>query len=167
MIDNDLAAFLEEGIAIQMGTRNERLEPNGVRVSAVRVDGDGAHVTAYVPQVAIAQVLSDLESNGHAALVFARPPDERACQVKGVFMGARAATDEERVFLEAQWDRWLDRLESIGYPRAATEYLPNWPSVAVRMRVTALFDQTPGPRAGAALEPSEGAGPAKVGPGGR
>ena len=31
------------------------------------------------------RVLSDLEANGQAALVFGRPTDDRACQVKGVF----------------------------------------------------------------------------------
>jgi hypothetical protein len=151
MIDTDLAAFLEEGIAIQLGTRNERLEPTGVRVTAVRVEPGGTHLIAFVPQVAAPHVLPDLEANGQAALVFARPPDERACQVKGEFTGARPATEADRPFLDAQWNRWLDRLETIGYPRAATEYLPNWPSVAVRLRVTALFNQTPGPGAGAKL----------------
>ena len=41
MIDKELAAFLQEGIAIQLGTRNARLEPNGARVVAVKVEDDG------------------------------------------------------------------------------------------------------------------------------
>src|SRR6478735_7566354 len=114
MIDVELAAFLQEGIAIQLGTRNDRLEPNGVRVVAVSVDGDGRHLVAYVPDAAAPQVLPDLESNGQAALVFARPPDERACQVKGTFTSARPATEAERQSVERQWQRWLDRLASIG-----------------------------------------------------
>ncbi len=156
MIDRELAGFLEQGIAIQLGTRNASLEPTGVRVTAVRVEDDGAHLVAFLPAEAAPHVLPDLEDNGHAALVFARPPDERACQVKGVFIGAAPATEVERPFVEAQWNRWLDRLETIGYPRAATSYLPNWPSVAVRVRVTALFNQTPGPGAGATLGRAEG-----------
>jgi len=158
MITRELAGFLEQGIAIQLGTRNDRLEPTGVRVTAVRVDDDGTHLVAYLPAEAAPQVLPDLEGNGQATLVFARPPDERACQVKGVCTGVAPAAEADRPFVAAQWDRWLDRLESIGYPRAATEYLPNWPSVAVRLRITALFNQTPGPGAGAALGPAE-AGP--------
>ena len=62
MIDVELAAFLQEGIAIQLGTRNARFEPNGVRVVAVTVDGDGRHLVAYVPDAAAPQVLPDLES---------------------------------------------------------------------------------------------------------
>jgi hypothetical protein len=151
MIDQELAAFLQEGIAIQLGTRNERLEPNGVRVVAVTVEGDGRHDVAYVPQAAAGQVLPDLESNGQAALVFARPPDERACQVKGTFTGARDATDADRPVVLGQWERWRDRLGSIGHPRATSENWIVWPCVAVRIRVQTIFDQTPGPNAGAAL----------------
>ena len=151
MIDREFAAFLEEGIAIQLGTRNERLEPNGVRVIAVKVDDDGVHLTAYVTKAAAPRVLPDLKSNGQAALVFARPPDERACQLKGIFAGVRAATAADKRFVLDQADRWLARLESIGYPRAAWENWGVWPCVAIRVRVTALFNQTPGPNAGAAL----------------
>jgi hypothetical protein len=151
MIDVELAAFLQEGIAIQLGTRNERLEPNGVRVVSVAVDPDGRHIVAYVPDAAVAQVLPDLQSNGQAALVFARPPDERACQLKGTFTNAQPATAAERAGVEAQWDRWLDRLASIGVARATLEPWITWPCTAIRLRVTAIFDQTPGPNAGAPL----------------
>jgi hypothetical protein len=157
MIDLELAAFLQEGIAIQLGTRNDRLEPNGVRVVAVAVEGDGRHLVAYVPTDAAPQVLPDLESNGQAALVFARPPDERACQVKGTFTGARRASDTERASVEAQWSRWLDRLATIGVPRATLEPWITWPCTAIRLRVTAIFNQTPGPNAGAPLSPKSAA----------
>ena len=60
MIDKELAAFLQEGLAINIGTRNARLEPNGARVVAVTVDDDGPHLVAYVPDAAAAQVLPDL-----------------------------------------------------------------------------------------------------------
>ena len=151
MIDKDLAAFLQEGIAIQIGTRNARLEPNGARVVAIKVEDDGQHVVAYVPKAAAPQVVPDLEANQQAALVFARPPDERACQVKGVFVEVRAARASERPFVSEQWGRWVHRLGSIGFPPAATENWQTWPCVAIRLRVTALFNQTPGPGAGAAL----------------
>jgi hypothetical protein len=151
MIDQELAAFLQEGIAIQLGTRNDHLEPNGVRVVAAAVESDGSHVLAFVPKAAARQVLADLKGNGQAALVFARPPDERACQLKGTFTGARAATSAERDFVQAQWDRWLDRLATIGLPRPTFEHWTTWPCVAIRIHVNAIFNQTPGPGAGAPL----------------
>jgi hypothetical protein len=151
MIDAELAAFLQEGIAIFLGTRNQRLEPNGTRVVAVSVDADGTHVEAFVPDVAAGDLVTDLDATRQAALVFARPPDERACQLKGTFAGARRARDEERAMVEAQWRRWLDRLTTIGYPHAMFEHWTTWPCVAVRVRVNAIFNQTPGPGAGAPL----------------
>lgn len=151
MIDGELATFLQEGIAIQLGTRNAALQPNGVRVVAVSVEADGSHVVAYVPQAAAHHVLPDLEANGQAALVFARPPDERACQVKATFTGSRPATDEERERVQAQWERWVDRLAMIGVSRGTLEPWAFWPCVAIRLRPTAIFNQTPGPNAGAQL----------------
>ncbi len=151
MIDKQLAEFLEEGIAIHLGTRNERLEPNGARVTAVTVEDDGTHLMAYVPTVSAGRVLPDLETNGQAALVFGRPTDDRACQVKGVFAGSRAATLDERDIVMAQWDRCEQIFEVVGIPRTATMTWVMWPCVAVRLRATALFSQTPGPGAGAPL----------------
>jgi len=151
MIDKELAAFLEEGIGIQIGTRNAALEPNGSRVVAVRVEDGGAHIVAFVPERAAAHVLPDLEANGQAALVFARPPDERSCQVKGTFAGMGTTGAKEERFAREQWARWLQRLTTIGLPLATLEGWDAWPCVAIRIRVTALFNQTPGPNAGVAL----------------
>ena len=151
MIDRELAAFLEEGLVVHLGTRNAHLEPNGARVTAVMVDADGSHVTAYVPKVAAGRVLRDLEDNNLAALVFVRPTDDRACQVKGVFVGSRAASARERAAVIAQWDRVRQGLERVGFPRALSDSWTIWPSVALRVRVTDLFNQTPGPGAGASL----------------
>jgi hypothetical protein len=151
MIDKELAAFLEEGIGIQIGTRNASLMPNGARVVAARVEDDGTHLTAFIPARAAPQVVPDLEANGQAAIVFARPPDERSCQVKGVFAGMGATGAAEERFVREQWQRWLERLTTIGLPLSTLEGWDAWPCVAIRIRVTALFNQTPGPNAGSVL----------------
>jgi hypothetical protein len=151
MIDGALAAFLQEGVGIHIGTRNAALQPNGARAIAVRVEPDGEHLVVYVARVAAARILPDLESNGQAAVGFGRPVDDRACQVKGVFTGVREVTDDEGPAVLAQWDAFLGSLEKIGIPRAATRTWVTWPAVAIRLRANALFDQTPGPGAGAPL----------------
>jgi hypothetical protein len=151
MIDTQLAAFLQEGVGIHIATRNPALQPNGARAVAVTVEPDGEHLVVYVARVAAARILADLEANGQAAVGFGRPVDDRACQVKGVFVGARDATEDERPKVLAQWDGFLDSLEKIGIPRAATRTWVTWPAVAIRLRANALFNQTPGPKAGAPL----------------
>ena len=138
-------------MAIHIATRNDTLEPNGARVAAVMVDDDGTHITAYLPKIAARPIVADLEANRQAALVFARPTDDRSCQIKGVFVEARSASARERRLVDRQWDAFLTNLAQIGIPRQVAEGWKIWPSIAVRLRVTALFSQTPGPGAGAPI----------------
>ena len=151
MIDAKLAAFLEGGVAIHLGTRSDALEPNGARALAVRVGADGTELIVYIAAIAAERLLPDLASNRQATVVFARPTDDRACQVKGTFVDARAADEEEHALVNAQWNAFLDQLERIGIPRANSARWVTWPALAVLIRTTAVFDQTPGANAGAQL----------------
>ena len=151
MIDPELTAFLEQGVGIHIGTRGAHLHPNGARAVAAKVEGGGSHLVVYVAEIAAARLRSDLESNGQAAVVFGRPEDERSCQVKGVFVDSRAVSESERPLLEKQWDGFLGQLEMIGIPRVAAANWITWPAVAIRLKVTTIFEQTPGPQAGAQI----------------
>jgi hypothetical protein len=148
MIDRELAAFLQEGLGIHIGTRNQRLEPNGARALAVKVDEDGGHFVVFVAKVAASRVLPDLQANGFAAVTVGRPVDERACQVKGTFVSARAAKASERREVVAQFEGFRDQLQAIGIPREGSSRWITWPAVAIRFKVTAVFNQTPGAEAG-------------------
>jgi len=66
------------------------------------------------------------------------------------FLGGRS---NERPFVEQQWDAFLGNLERIGIPRVGAAGWITWPSVVIRMRATTIFEQTPGPEAGALLVP--------------
>ena len=148
MLDDSLAAFLQQGLAINIGTRNARLEPTAARTSAPpRSTTTGSTSPSSCPTVGAPAVLDDLRANGQAAVVFARPEDDRACQVKGTFV-SRAAGDRRRRAAGAgrSCDGFLRQLEIIGMPRRLDAAVDGVAGVAVRLRVTAVFDQTPGPR---------------------
>lgn len=151
MLDKNLTDFLEQGLAIHIGTRNDRLAPNGCRVTAVRVEDEGRHIVAFLPKAATNDVIADLQSNGQAALSCTRPADDRAVQVKGECVSIRDADAAEETFAISQWEGFLQQLDLIGLPGASTTTWTMWPCVAVKIRVTALFSQTPGPDAGAVL----------------
>jgi hypothetical protein len=152
MLDQPLTEFLEQGLAIHIGTRNEALRPNGCRVTAVRVEDQGRSLVAYLPKAATQAVLEDLGSNGQAAVSFARPTDDRAVQVKGEFISMRDADADEEKFVLGQWQSLLTELDTIGLaPLTSTSTWLMWPCVAVKLRVTAVFSQTPGPEAGSVL----------------
>jgi hypothetical protein len=152
MLDQTLTEFLELGLAIHIGTRNERMEPNGCRVTAVRVEDQGTHLIAYLPKSATAAVLQDLNNNGQAAISVARPADDRAVQIKGAFVSMRDAEPSEESFVMAQWEGFKKQLDMIGF-NASTSTISwsVWPCVAVKIRVTNIYSQTPGPDAGAVL----------------
>lgn len=152
MLDKSLTEFLEHGLAIHIGTRDAALRPNGCRVTAVRVEDQGRQLVAFLPAAATPAVLEDLRSNGQAAVSFAKPTDDRAVQVKGEFISARDADASEKDFVLGQWRSLLAELDAIGLAAltSTSEWLI-WPCVAVTIRVTAVFSQTPGPEAGAVL----------------
>jgi hypothetical protein len=151
MIDDSLAEFLQSGLGIHVGTRNEQLEPCGCRATAIKVEDDGKHAVVYVPKAASPQIFENLRTNGCAAVSMARPADERAAQLKGLMLFSWDARPDEEAFARVQWAGFLGQLESIGLPGAATSSWKVFPCVAVRLKVTAVFNQTPGPDAGAAL----------------
>jgi len=152
MLDRSLTEFLERGLAIHMGTRNTALRPNGCRVTAVRVEDQGRNLVAFLPKAVDPAVLEDLQNNGQAAISFARPTDDRAVQVKGEFLSMRDAQPDEENFVVGQWQSLLTELDMIGLAAlTSTSTWLMWPCVAVKIRVTAVFSQTPGPEAGAVL----------------
>lgn len=151
MLDRTLTEFLEQGLAIHIGTRDARLRPNGGVVTAVRVEDEGRHLVAFIPKAVTPAVFDDLRSNGQAALSFTRPADDKAVQVKGEFVSLADTSAADEQFAREQWGGFLKQLDMIGLPAEATSTWTLWPCVAVRIRVTALFSQTPGPEAGAVL----------------
>src|SRR5687768_10614734 len=152
MLDKSLTEFLEHGLAIHIGTRDAAMRPNGCRVTAVRVEDQGRLLVAYLPKAATPAVLDDLRSNGQAAVSFARPTDDRAVQVKGQFIGVRDADASEEAFVLGQWRSLIGELDAIGLAAlTSTNAWLMWPCIAVTIRVTAIFSQTPGPEAGAVL----------------
>jgi hypothetical protein len=152
MLDRSLTEFLERGLAIHVGTRDARMRPNGCRVTAVRVEEQGQHLVVYVPKAASSQVLEDLRDNGQAAVSLTRPIDDRAVQVKGEFVSECDTDSSEEAFVLGQWKALLTELDVMGLAAmSSTSSWSMWPCVAITLRVTAVFSQTPGPEAGAVL----------------
>lgn len=148
MIGPELKDFLEQGLARHIGVRDAMLQPEGARVVAARIADDGVHMLVYVAAVAAARLLPHLYANGLAAVTSVRATDDRACQVKGTFTDVRPATEDERELVERQWDAFMAQMEQIGIPRATSSGWTIWPAVAIRIKITAVFDQTPGSKAG-------------------
>ena len=151
-ISDELAAFLESGLSINIGTRDNELEPDGVIAWAVRVHDDREQLTIYLHKAAADAMVRNLRVHPQIAVLFERPTSHRGCQVKGSFVSTRAARAAERAEVEKQIDGFCADLEGIGIPRALASGYQIWPCSAIRMRATELFEQTPGPGAGEPLQ---------------
>lgn len=150
-MDDELAAFLESGLAIVVATRDGDLQPDGAVAWAVRVEEDRERLTLFMHPQAAREMLRNLERCPEIAVDLDLPTTHRACQLKGIHLSARPARDDERGLVERQVDAFSADLEGIGIPRALNPGWRIWPCTALEMRVTQLFEQTPGPGTGEPL----------------
>lgn len=148
MLTTALAAFVQESVGIHVGTCNARREPIGARALAVAVDADGVHLDVFLAEVAADRLLPGLTESRQVAVSFGRPVDDRACQIKGELISMRPAAASELELIDRRFESYLDNLEAIGVPRASAAKWIRWPAVAIRLRATSVFEQTPGPAAG-------------------
>jgi hypothetical protein len=63
----------------------------------------------------------------------------------------RQAEPAERTIAHAQWDAFMAALDGIGISRRLAERWTWWPARIITVKVTAVFEQTPGPKAGVQL----------------
>ena len=154
MIDKALAAFLQEGVGIHIGTRNAALEPNGARALAVqrRRRRRGTSWSIVAEGRGGARSSPDSRPTARSRSASARPVDDRAVPgERDVRRRARGATDAERRSSSAQWDGFLaqprdDRHPARGDQRAGS----TWPAVAIRLRVNAALQPDARARRGSA-----------------
>lgn len=150
-ISDELAEFLSSGLSIVVATRDAALQPDGVAACAARVHEDRGCLTVWCYEEAAAEMLRNLRQHPEIAVDFDLPTSHRACQVKGLCTGSRPAREDERAEVERQLEAFGADLQKIGIPAAAFAGWKSWPCTALEIRVTELFEQTPGPGAGEPL----------------
>lgn len=151
LIDDELARFIESGLSVTAASRDSELQAEGAVAWAVRVEEDRVHAAVYLHENAAPLMLRNLREHPEFAVLVDRPSNHRACQLKGIYVSSRRARAAERAEIERQANGFRAELEAIGIPRAMTVGWKLWPCVAIRFRVTHLYEQTPGPGAGEPL----------------
>jgi hypothetical protein len=140
-----------------LATRDAQLEPTGIRAVGLEVEADRTHVTVFVPAVRAARTLADLKVAPRVAVTLSRPYDHRTYQLKGDCVGIAEATSEQRAVIEAYRAGLAVQFDHVGIPRRVTARVAYWPAWAIRLRVTHVFNQTPGPGAGEPMGETPGA----------
>jgi hypothetical protein len=135
-------------------TRSATLAPTSALGFGVRIEPGTSNVTVFVPARVAPFVLENLRDNGQMALTAVNPLDNRAVQIKGVWLGERRIDDDDRAFLVRYRDGVTSVLNLVGVPRSRWRQVAWSPTLAIRMEVRQAYVQTPGPGAG---RPCEGA----------
>jgi hypothetical protein len=148
----ELHELLDGPSITYLATRNAKLEPLSAIAFGLQAASDGRELTLFLPAAVSPPTLANLRDNGQMAISLVRPSDHRALQIKGVWLGERRTTDDDRGFLLRYRDAMLGEMSTVGVPRSIWARLSWWPAIALRMEVRDTFIGTPGPSAGRRCE---------------
>lgn len=145
-------AFMQQGVSILIASTDGAERPCVCRASGCRLREDG-RVLVFLAAARGRRVLDAVGVSSTVAVVISEPPTHRTIQIKGTDATVVAAADSGAV-IDEYADRFAATLTALGYSdRMARELVGVEPEQAraVLFTPTAVFDQTPGPGAGAAV----------------
>ncbi|MBV8758434.1 MAG: pyridoxamine 5'-phosphate oxidase family protein [Deltaproteobacteria bacterium] len=149
----ELVDFVESGVSVLVGTRDAALKPEAQRAVGCVVRGDRRVLAVLVPEGTGARTLANLAAGSPVAVTFSRIVDHRTVQVKGACERVREASAAEIEAARRYVSAFTEALYFIGMSRAISRRLGLEPLWVVEVGVGELFEQTPGPGAGARMEP--------------
>jgi hypothetical protein len=155
VIDHTLKAFLESGVSVVVGTRDERLVPEIVRAWGLQVSRDRQSIRLSVPEATSVRTRTNLVANGRIAVACSLPTNYETVQLKGRHLRTTKPNADDLLRVERHRESFASLNESIGIPRARVEAfwhreLAGSPLfVTIHFVVHGVFNQTPGPAAGA------------------
>lgn len=149
------AEFIQGPLAIDLATRDRRNFPRVARCIGCRVTPDRKRITLIVANRLLERFMDALQETRAIAAVFCLASKHHAIQIKGSDAVVEAAqpTDQalvERLIAGAGADFVLCGFDE-GFVRGEMTYRPA-ELVAISFSPDAVFEQTPGPQAGTAIQ---------------
>src|SRR3954469_4855659 len=142
---------LQPGTTVVMASVDAQKVPSCCRAIAVASSDGVETLTVYVPLATSHDVLRDIATTKRVAITVTDPLTHTSTQLKGTSVDVRLAREDEAAFVRARREALAESLDAIGVPRRVTQNVTCWPAFAVTARIEDVFDQTPGPNAGARL----------------
>ena len=153
-LPKELVEFVESGVSILIGTRDDKLRPECMRATGALVASDRHSITLLVPAQTGARTIANLKAGSPLSVTFSRPIDHRTVQVKGRASSVRAPSALEQQTAHRYLSAFVEAVYVVGVSRALSRRMRVEPCVAVDFAISELFQQTPGPEAGKPLVPS-------------
>lgn len=155
ILDPGISEFIESGeVSLYVAGCDAQRRPRATRAYGCRVSPQSRSVTTWVSRPAAAALLDDISANGRLAFVASHVETCRTFQLKAV--DAEVAEIESADFprVVAYHDAFIQQTIRMGYPEAMLRSMMQYRLdrlAAVVFTPSAVFAQTPGPGAGAAL----------------
>ncbi len=151
LLSDTTVAFIEREVAIDLASASADHRPSSCRGFACRVSSDRQRLTLFVRREEVRQLLQDVLVQDAIAVVFCLPETEAAIQIKGCQIALSAVNADDMLDIQRYRDAFIDGIVRIGHPRPFAEaYMAVEADqmVAISFQPDAVFEQTPGPRAG-------------------
>jgi len=147
------AAFIQRRTSMNVAGRDAHNRPALARGLGIRVSADRSTLTVFLSTTHSARLLQCLRDNGAIAVAVTRPTTHETLQFKGQVREILPLSDEDIEAMATYQDSFAAELEPLGYRRDFVRQLLAGAEhgVAVVFEPTAMFDQTPGPKAGEKL----------------
>ncbi len=151
VIDDRVRRSIEPGTTVLVATTDAHGAPWCARAVALTSSDEFATITVYLPIATSQQVIQHAAVSHRLAVAATHPLEHLSIQLKGRVLQTRVARDDEAPFVRARLVAMADALELFGLPSRMVRSMSHWPAFAVEIRVEAIFDSTPGPKAGSQL----------------
>ena len=146
-----LSKCLEPGVSVIVGSVDAHGNPAVCRAVGLRSTDDLATATVFVPMATSRETIANVAATKRLAVVTTHPISHCATQLKGIVETTRLAREDEEPFVSGHFAGFSGILNTIGYPPRLTKSVVRWPAFALEMRVEEIYEQSPGPKAGARL----------------
>jgi hypothetical protein len=147
-----LRSFATGGVSVFVGTVDAEGLPACCRGIAIASRDDFDTVTVYVPAATGQETVANVATTRRVAISCSRPLTHETIQIKGITRNVRLAPAAEEPLVRGRLADFGSVLEEIGFPHAITSRIACWPAFAIEVSVEQVFDQTPGPNAGAEVK---------------
>jgi hypothetical protein len=147
-----ISALLAKVVAIQLSTVGEGLMPESVRGFGVELDAGANVLSVLVCDAQTSRLVAALRKSERLAVNLTDPVVFRGLQVKGPLVCIEEPSDEAASAAARYFEQFVVALGPIGFkPAQLRGFFHHGKARWIRMRPVELFNQTPGPGAGAAL----------------
>jgi hypothetical protein len=156
-IQRELKSFLEGGVSVVVGTRDADLVPEITRAWGLLVSKDRKSISLCVPLATSQKTLDNLAANGQMTVCCTLPTSYKTVQLKGQCIRTADPGRADLAVVEKHREAFGRLNNRIGFPRQQSEIfwrreLETSPALMkLRFVPQQIFDQTPGPDAGAPL----------------